>query len=121
MGDGGGARITMEEEKEDGGGGEEPALPGLTQTLAAPQIPLRHKVSFSTEQNQTPRKKPFAKGELRVLGSQVVRKWIRALPRAGPSQTHAGNPLEVTARKPPYTTWRDDSQAHAPGWGLPVN
>lgn len=51
----------------------------------------------------------------------MVRKWIRALPRAGPSQTHAGNPLEVTARKLPYTTWKDDSQAHAPGWGLPIN
>ena len=51
----------------------------------------------------------------------MVRKWIRALPRAGPSQTHAGNPLEVTARKLPYTTWKDGSQAHAPGWGLPLN
>lgn len=50
----------------------------------------------------------------------MVRKWIRALPRAGQSQLPTqGNPLEVTARKPPYTTWRDDSQAHAPGWGLP--
>lgn len=41
------------------------------------------------------------------------------MPRAGPSQ-HAGDPLEVTARKLPYTTWKDDSQAHAPGWGLPI-
>ena len=50
----------------------------------------------------------------------MVRKWVRAVPRAGPSQ-HAGNPLEVTARKLPYTAWKDDSRAHAPGWGLPIN
>lgn len=101
MGDGGRARITRKKEKEDGGGGKSLLFRAPHRRWRPPDT-TGHKVSFSTEQNQTPRKKPFAKGELRVLGSQMVRKWIRALPRAGPSQTHAGNPLEVTARKPPY-------------------
>lgn len=80
MGEGRG--LTREEEKEDGGVGEEPRSSRAHTDVGAPQIPLRHKVSFSTEQPNT-QKKAICKGELRVLGSQMVVKWIRALPRAG--------------------------------------
>ena len=100
--------------------GEGEGLPGSHRLWQLPQIPLRQRGALAQSKTKHPEKKPFAKGELKVLGSQMVRKWVRAVPRAGPSQ-HAGNPLEVTARKLPYTAWKDDSRAHAPGWGLPIN
>ena len=73
-----------------------------------PDTSEAHQGALAQSKTKTPRKGPFAKRELQVLGNQKVRKWIRALPRAGPSQTHSGNLLEVTAGKLPYTTWKDN-------------
>lgn len=80
----------------------------------SPDTPEARQGARAQSKTKTPRKRLFVKRGLKVLGNQKVREWIRTLPRAGPSQTHSGNLLEVTAGKLPYTTRKEnDSQARA--------
>lgn len=76
--------------------------------MTAPQIPLKHKGSSSTEQNQTPRKKAICKGK-----TQSSRKSNGQEVDQGTAQ---GWPKPNTRRKPTRGDSKEASIHHLEGW-----